>query len=69
MGVISYFVKPASVPEIKALPKKIHDYWSECQVPEVDSEGYAVDTESAGRLGRGISSQRRVSARPDPEAA
>src|SRR5688500_14545735 len=32
LGASSYFVKPASVPEIRALLKKIHDYWSECEV-------------------------------------
>jgi CheY-like chemotaxis protein len=51
LGASSYFVKPAGVPEIRALLKKIHDYWSECETPEVDAEGYALDTESAGRLG------------------
>lgn len=51
MGANSYFVKPAGVESLKELLKKIHKYWAECEVPEVDVEGYAVETNSRGRLG------------------
>ena len=51
LGASSYFVKPAGINELKALMKKIHEYWTECEVPEVDAEGYAVPTESKGRPG------------------
>ena len=51
LGASSYFVKPPGVQSLKELLKKIHDYWMECEVPEVDAEGYAVETNSRGRLG------------------
>jgi CheY-like chemotaxis protein len=51
LGASSYFVKPVTTPELKALLKKIHDYWTECEVPQVDLEGYASATNSTGRLG------------------
>ena len=51
LGASSYFVKPAGVPELRALLKKIHNYWSECEVPAVDVDRYAVSTDSTGRLG------------------
>jgi hypothetical protein len=34
---------------LDALARKIHDYWSECEVPEVDSEGVALMTISEGK--------------------
>jgi CheY-like chemotaxis protein len=51
LGASSFFVKPSSLAEFKALLRKIHEYWTECEVPEVDKEGYAVATNSTGRLG------------------
>jgi hypothetical protein len=51
LGASSYFVKPPNVDALRALLKKIHDYWTECEVPEVDAEGYAVATVSRGRPG------------------
>src|SRR5688572_25354127 len=51
LGASSYFVKPPDPEDLKALLKKIHDYWSECEVPQVDAEGYATATDSTGRLG------------------
>ena len=51
LGASSYFVKPADVADLRRLLKKIHDYWTECEVPEVDAEGYAVATDDTGKLG------------------
>ena len=51
LGASSYLVKPPGVQSLKELLRKIHEYWAECEVPEVDLEGYAVDTQSRGRLG------------------
>ena len=51
LGASSYFVKPSDVADLKRLLKKIHDYWAECEVPQVDAEGYALKTNSIGRLG------------------
>jgi DNA-binding NarL/FixJ family response regulator len=51
LGASSYLIKPATLAGLKTLLRKIHDYWGECEVPEVDAEGYAVPTSSTGRLG------------------
>src|SRR5215204_2668946 len=51
LGASSYLVKPDGLPALRALLKKIHEYWSECEVPEVDTEGYAVATSSTGKAG------------------
>ena len=59
LGASSYFVKPPGVQSLRELLNKIHDYWIECQVPEVNSEGYAVETESKGRLGARYKKPRR----------
>jgi len=51
LGASSYLVKPAGLPALSALLKKVHEYWSECEVPQVDESGYALNTESRGKLG------------------
>lgn len=51
LGASSFLVKPCSVDAFKSLLRTIHDYWAQCQVPEVDTAGYAVPTDSFGRLG------------------
>jgi CheY-like chemotaxis protein len=51
LGVSSFFAKPGSLPELKALVRVIHAYWINCEVPEVDAEGYAVETNSSGKRG------------------
>ncbi len=51
LGASSFLVKPATLSGLKTLLRKVHEYWAECEVPEVDAEGYAVLTNSAGRLG------------------
>src|SRR5215472_10749501 len=48
-GASAYFVKPQSSDALDALACKIHDYWSECEVPEVDNEGIALMTISEGK--------------------
>ena len=50
LGASSYFVKPQGLESVKELLKKIHYYWMECEVPEVDAAGYAVETNSRGKL-------------------
>ena len=51
LGASSFFVKPAGFNALKILLRKIHDYWTECEVPEVDKHGYALATTDTGRLG------------------
>jgi CheY-like chemotaxis protein len=52
LGASSYMVKPATLAGLKRLLGKVHEYWLECEVPEVDGEGYAVKTNNTGRLGQ-----------------
>jgi CheY-like chemotaxis protein len=51
LGASSYFLKPPNTDSLRELLKKIHDYWRECEIPEVDAKGYAMPTESRGRPG------------------
>lgn len=59
LGASSFFRKPSSLSEMKTLLRKIHEYWTECEVPEVDAEGFAVATNSTGRLGARFTKPRR----------
>ena len=59
LGASSYFIKPVGLRALKELAKKIHDYWAECEVPEVDAGGYALPTESRGRPGARFSKPKR----------
>jgi len=59
LGASSFFVKPPSLAELKVLIRKIHDYWTECEVPEVDEDGYAVATSNSGRLGARYTKPKR----------
>ncbi len=51
LGASSYFLKPSSQPALENLVKRIHDYWKDGQVPQVDVEGYAIETSSRGKVG------------------
>ena len=51
LGCSSYHVKPTSPDELRELLKVLHDYWMTCEVPEVDSTGRQLRTNSAGKLG------------------
>jgi CheY-like chemotaxis protein len=51
LGASSYFTKPQDQQGLRDLLKKIHEYWAECEVPEVDEAGYAVKTDSRGKAG------------------
>jgi CheY-like chemotaxis protein len=51
LGASSFFTKPSSPAEVSSLIRDIHNYWAQCQVPAVDKDGYAVLTNSTGRLG------------------
>ena len=51
LGASSYFVKPNTLPELESLLNDIHHYWTRCEVPLVDADGYATETQSRGRLG------------------
>ncbi len=51
LGASSFLVKPPTLAGLKTLLHKVHDYWVQCEVPEVDLNGYALRTNSAGRPG------------------
>jgi CheY-like chemotaxis protein len=51
LGASSYFTKPSDHGQLTELIKSIHDYWSKCQVPAVNDEGYAIITNSIGKAG------------------
>src|SRR5687768_1711832 len=59
LGASSYLLKPNGLPALRALLKKVHDYWAECEVPEVDESGYALNTESRGKLGERYTKPKR----------
>jgi CheY-like chemotaxis protein len=51
LGASSYHVKPQSQEELQKYLAVINAYWMTCQVPEVDSTGKQLVTDSAGKLG------------------
>ena len=51
LGASSYHVKPNSPSELRCQLKVLHDYWMTCEVPEVDSTGRQLPTDSTGKLG------------------
>lgn len=51
LGASSFLMKPPTLAGLKSLLRKVHDYWAECEVPQVDIDGYAMPTNSTGRLG------------------
>ena len=59
LGVSSYMVKPPTLEKLRAMFRRIHEYWSDCEVPEVDPDGYAVATNSYGRLGARYTKPKR----------
>lgn len=51
LGAVSYLVKPIEFPELCSLLKLTYDYWRECEIPEVDTTGKKLKTNSGGKLG------------------
>jgi len=51
LGASSYHVKPQSHEDLRNHLAVINAYWMSCQVPEVDSTGRQVITDSKGKLG------------------
>lgn len=51
LGASSYHVKPNSAEALQKQLKVLHDYWLTCEVPQVDSSGRHLRTESSGKLG------------------
>lgn len=59
LGVSSFFMKPSSLADLGELVYRIHQYWVGCEVPEVDAEGYAVETNSKGKRGERFAKPKR----------
>src|SRR3954466_13473959 len=55
LGASSYHVKPQNHEALQHQLKVINDYWMTCQVPEVDSTGKQLLTDSVGKLGERFS--------------
>ena len=51
LGASSYHVKPAQFEEMRRVLKVLHDYWLQCEIPQVDINGKRVKTDSRGKLG------------------
>ncbi len=51
LGASSYHVKPGSPAALQQQLKVLNDYWMTCEVPEVDSTGRQLPTDSEGKLG------------------
>jgi len=51
LGASSYHIKPSSPDGLRNILKALNNYWLTCEVPEVDSTGRQVRTNSAGKLG------------------
>ena len=51
LGASSYHVKPGSMDELRRQLKVLHDYWMTCEVPQVDTTGRQLRTDSEGKLG------------------
>ena len=51
LGASSYHVKPSTIEGLRHLMKVLHDYWMTCEIPQVDSTGRQLPTNSVGKLG------------------
>lgn len=51
LGASSYHIKPNGTEDLQNQLAVINAYWMTCQVPEVDSTGKQLRTESEGKLG------------------
>jgi CheY-like chemotaxis protein len=66
LGASSYHVKPSTLEELFNQLAILQAYWMTCEVPEVDSTGKQVETDSAGKLGERFA-QTDVPAHGGPE--
>jgi CheY-like chemotaxis protein len=51
LGASSYHIKPQTLADLRVQLKVLHDYWMTCEVPQVDSSGRQLRTNSKGKLG------------------
>jgi CheY-like chemotaxis protein len=51
LGASGFLVKPHEPEELRSLLKKLYDFFSECEVPQVTDSGSPLPTSSGGKLG------------------
>ena len=51
LGAHAYLKKPTAFTDLVRLIKLFYEFWSECEVPEIDSVGHLLPTQSQGKLG------------------
>lgn len=64
LGASSYFLKPSSQPALENLVERIHGYWKDGLVPQVDIEGFAIETSSKGKAGERFTKPKRRTKEP-----
>ena len=51
LGAGSYIVKPTEYDKLRECLRIFYDYWMLCEIPEMDSTGKRLKTDSSGKLG------------------
>ena len=69
LGASSYHVKPQTQEGLQKQLTVINDYWMTCQVPEVDSTGKQLRTDSSGKLGERFPQAREKEAGDHPTSS
>jgi CheY-like chemotaxis protein len=64
LGASSYHVKPHDPAALRQFVATLNAYWLTCEVPEVDSTGKQLETDSSGKLG-----ERFTQACNEPDAS
>lgn len=64
LGASSYHVKPSSLDGLRQQLKVLHDYWMTCEVPQVDSTGHQLPTNSEGKLGARFPQSAKAAQKP-----
>ena len=69
LGASSYHIKPSSPDGLRNILRTLHNYWLTCEVPQVDSTGRQVRTNSAGKLGERFAQPSSPAVLSNPLAA
>ena len=69
LGASSYHVKPSSPDGLRNILRALNNYWLTCEVPEVDSTGRQLRTDSAGKLGERFAQATSPAVLSNPLAA
>ncbi len=52
LGASTYHIKPSSFDALQRLLRALHEYWMTCEIPEVETSGRHIRTDSQGKLGQ-----------------